>query len=138
MIGGGYYGGVDPVLKDYIHIKSDGRLIKEFKSLYNGQRVTKKEIPREELEQFAEFVIAQDFFNYDRIYDCTTGNCQNRKKKKPTPIPLRLAVAYGDKKKVVTISIWGLDENRTQYVDYPPALDNIIDAIQRMAHRIDG
>lgn len=138
LIGGGYYGGVDPVLKDYIHIKSDGRLIKEFKSLYNGQTVTKKDIPREELEQFAEFIIAQKFFEYDRMYDCTTSNCQERKKEKPTPIPLRLAVAYGDKKKVVTISVWGIDENKVRYVDYPDALDNIIDAIQRMAHRIDG
>ena len=40
-------------------------------------------------------------------------------------------------KKVVTISIWGDDIDRTRYVDYPAALDNIIDAIQRMAHRID-
>ncbi len=138
LIGGGYYGGVDPVLKDYIHIKSDGRLIKEFKSLYSGQTVTKKDIPRDELEQFAEYIIAQNFFEYDRMYDCTTGNCQERKKEKPTPIPLRLAVAYGDKKKVVTVSVWGLDENKIKYVDYPDALDNIIDAIQRMAHRISG
>lgn len=138
LIGGGFYGGTDPVLKDYIHIKSDGRLIKEFKSLYSGQSVTKKDIPREELEQFAEYIIAQKFFDYDRMYDCQTSNCQNRKKVKPTPIPLRLAVAYGDKKKVVTISVWGLDEKRIKYVDYPPALDNIIDAIQRMAHRIEG
>ncbi len=138
LIGGGYYGGVDPVLKDYIHIKSDGRLIKEFKSLNGGQVVTKKDIPRDELEQFAEYIIAQKFFEYDRMYDCQTSNCQGRKKAKPTPIPLRLAVAYGDKKKVVTISVWGLDERRMKYVDYPPALDNIIDAIQRMAHRIDG
>lgn len=138
LIGGGYYGGLDPVLKDYIHIKSDGRLIKEFKSLHSGQTVTKKDIPREELEQFAEYIIAQQFFEYERMYDCQTSNCQERKKNKPTPIPLRLAVAYGDKKKVVTISIWGLDENRVKYVDYPPALDNIIDAIQRMAHRIEG
>lgn len=138
LIGGGYYGGLDPVLKDYIHIKSDGRLIKEFKSLNSGQTITKKDIPREELEQFAEYIIAQQFFEYERMYDCQTANCQERKKDKPTPIPLRLAVAYGDKKKVVTISIWGLDESRIKYVDYPPALDNIIDAIQRMAHRIDG
>ncbi|MFT5165179.1 MAG: hypothetical protein ACI8P3_000403 [Saprospiraceae bacterium] len=138
LIGGGYYGGLDPVLKDYIHIKSDGRLIKEFKSLNSGQEITKKDIPREELEQFAEYIIAQKFFEYDRMYDCQTSNCQSRKKTKPTPIPLRLAVAYGDKKKVVTISIWGLDERRTKFVDYPPAIDNIIDAIQRMAHRIEG
>ncbi len=137
LIGGGYYGGLDPVLKDYIHIKSDGRLIKEFKSLNNGSTITKKNIPREELEQFAEYIIAQKFFEFERIYDCKSSTCQKRKQNKPTPIPLRLAVAYGSRKKVVTISIWGKDQNNVRYVDYPPALDNIIDAIQRMAHRLD-
>ncbi|MEM9824058.1 MAG: hypothetical protein AAF985_23435, partial [Bacteroidota bacterium] len=120
-----------------IQIKSDGRLIKEHKSLNKGLPVTKKDIPREELEQFAEFVIAQNFFEFDRIYDCTAGGCQKRKHTKPTPIPLRLAIAYGARKKVVTISIWGRDKYNIQYVDYPPALESIIEAIQRMAHRID-
>lgn len=137
LIGGGFYGGIDPVLKDYVHIKSDGRLIREFKSLHGGQVITKKNIPREELEQFAEFIIAQKFFEFERIYDCTASTCQKRKRSKPTPIPLRLAVAYGSQKKVVTVSIWGKDEKRVQYVDYPPALDNIIDAIQRMANRLN-
>jgi len=47
LIGGGYYGGVDPVLRDYIQIKSNGRLIQEFKSIHNGLIVKKKNIPRE-------------------------------------------------------------------------------------------
>ena len=137
LIGGGYYGGIDPVIRDYIHIKSDGRLIKEFKSLSNGLQVTKKNISRDELEDFAEYIIKQKFFDFDRIYDCDTSTCQKRKAHSPTPIPLRLAIAYGNRKKVVTIAVWGDDGKRVQYVDYPPALDNIIDAIQRMAHRID-
>ena len=137
MIGGGYYGGVDPVIRDYIHIKSDGRLIKEFKSMANGLKVTKKNISRQELEDFAEYVIKQKFFEFDRLYDCDTSTCQKRKSNSPTPIPLRLAIAYGNRKKVVTVAIWGEDDRRVQYVDYPPALDNIIDAVQRMAHRID-
>lgn len=137
LIGGGYYGGVDPVLRDYIHIKSNGRLIKEFKSVNSGLLVTKKDIPRDELEQFAEYIIAQRFFEFERLYDCESNLCQKRKYNKPTPIPLRLAVAYGSRKKVVTVSIWGKDEKNTCYVNYPTALDNIIDAIQRMAHRVD-
>lgn len=135
LIGGGYYGGVDPVLRDYIQIKSSGRLIKEFKSVANGLLVTKKDIPREELEQFAEFIIAQKFFEMERIYDCNSAACQKRKQEKPTPIPLRLSVAYGQRKKVITVPIWGKDEMNTQYIIYPESLDNIIDAIQRMAHR---
>ena len=136
LIGGGYYGGVDPVVRDYIQIKSDGRLIKEFKSRHNGLIVTKKDISRDELEQFAEFIVAQKFFEFERMYDCESILCQERKHDKPTPIPLRLAVAYGQQKKVITISIWGKDEAKRRYVEYPPALDNIIDAIQKMAHRI--
>ncbi|MEO1514408.1 MAG: hypothetical protein AAFV95_05325 [Bacteroidota bacterium] len=138
LIGGGYYGGVDPVLRDYIHIKSNGRLIKEFKSAYGGLVVTKKNIPREELEAFAEFIASKGFFNFERLYDCETNFCQKRKHTKPTPIPLRLAVAYGNRKKVVTVSIWGKDDKGVRYLDYPPALDNIIDAIQKMAHRMDA
>ena len=138
LIGGGYYGGVDPVLRDYIHIKSSGRLIKEFKSVHKGLQVTKKTIARDELEAFAEFIITQKFFEFERLYDCEDALCQKRKANKPTPIPLRLAVAYGSRKKVVTISIWGKDHNNMKYVDYPDAFDNIVSAIQKMAHRLEG
>ena len=34
LIGGGFYGGLDPVLRDYIQIKSDGRLIKELSLIH--------------------------------------------------------------------------------------------------------
>lgn len=136
LIGGGYYGGVDPVLRDYILIKNDGRLIKEFKSVNNGLIVTKKNISREELEQFAEYVVSQKFFDLERIYDCETADCFKRKRVRPTPIPLRLAIAYGSRRKVITISVWGKDEHAPQYIDYPDSLDNIIETVQRMAHRM--
>ncbi len=137
LIGGGYYGGIDPVLKDFIQIKTDGRLIKEFQSVSHGLLVTKKNIPRTELEMFADYVVKQGFFDMERIYDCGDQACEKRKGAKPRPVPLRLSVAYGDKKKVVTIAIWGQDNLGIKYVDYPPALDNIIDAIQRMANRLE-
>ncbi len=137
LIGGGYYGGVDPVLKDFIHIKTDGRLIKEFQSVNSGLHVTKKNIPREELEMFADYVVKQGFFELERLYDCEVAGCIKRKSMKPTPIPLRLSIAYGQRKKVITIAIWGKDDLGVQYVDYPAALDKIIDAIQRMANRLE-
>lgn len=99
--------------------------------------MTKKDIPREELEAFAEFITAQKFFELDRLFDCDSEVCQKRKGLKPRPMPLRLSVTYGDKKKVITIAIWGKDNYDVQYVDYPPALDKIIDAIQRMASRLE-
>jgi len=138
LIGGGYYGGVNPVMRDYTHIKSDGRLIKEHKSAQHGLKVTKKDIPREELEEFAEWITRQGFFDMNRIYDCEMPICQKRKRQKPTPIPLRLAITYGNRTKVITISIWGMDDNQIHYVDYPKELDNIIDAIQRMGNRIEN
>lgn len=137
VIGGGFYGGINPTYRDYIHIKNDGRLIKEYKSRENGLVVTKRNIPREELEKFAEYVVSQDFFNMDRIYGCQSEICQNRQKKKPSPIPLRLAIAYKDQRKVITINIFGKDNRNIRYVDYPPALDKIIAAIQKMAFRMD-
>lgn len=138
LVGGGYMGSLDPVTRDYIHIKSDGRLIQEYKSQSKGLVTNKKNIPRQELERFCEFVLSQKFFEYEREYDCKDLACESRKKYKPAPIPLRLSIAYGNRKKVVTISIWGLDDRRMRYVDYPPALDNIIDAIQRFANRMES
>lgn len=137
LIGGGYYGGIDPVLKDFIHIKSDGRLVQEFQSVQTGLRVTKKNISRDELEMFVEWVDKQGYFEMDRQYGCSDMTCQRRTTKKPTPIPLRLAITHGKKKKVITIAIWGEDDMKMKYVDYPEELDGIIDAIQRMASRLD-
>lgn len=135
LVGGGFMRAIDPVLRDYIRIKSDGRLIQEYQTKANGLVVKKKNIPREELERFCEFVVAQKFFEYQREYDCNDQACETRKRYKPSPIPLRLSISYGNQKKVVSVSIWGMDERHLRYVDYPPALDNIIDAIQRFAHR---
>ena len=137
LAGGGYYGGIDPVLKDFIHIKSDGRLIKEYQSIHNGLLVNKKNISREELEQFCEYLKKQGFFDMERVYDCSDPACHKRKSMKPAPIPLRLSITFGTQKKVITIAIWGKDDLGVRYVDYPPALDNIIDAIQRMASRLE-
>jgi hypothetical protein len=137
LVGGGYYGGIDPVIKDFIRITPDGRLIQEFQTVGTPLRVTKKNISKAELELFADYVVQSKFFDMQRLYDCDSPLCEKRKLLKPTPIPLRLMIAYGDKKKVITIAIWGQDQHKIRYVDYPPVLDNIIDALQRMAHRID-
>ena len=137
LIGGGFYGGIDPVVKDFIEIKSDGRLIQEFQTVNQPLRVVKKNIPRAELEIFAEYINSNHFFDLQRLYDCNSPGCEKRKVIKPMPIPLRLMVAYGEKKKVITLSIWGQDNRHLKYMDYPPALDNIIDAIQKFAHRIE-
>ena len=126
------------MLKDFIQIKTDGRLIKEYQSVHTNLLITKKNIPREELEMFAEYVQKQGFFDFQRAYDCPDQHCQKRKGEKPVPIPLRIAITYGDKKKMVTVAIWGKDDLGIKWVDYPPQLDNIVDAIQRMANRLEA
>ncbi len=137
LIGGGYYGGIDPVIKDFTRITTEGRLIHEFQTVNNPLRVVKKNISRQELESFAEYIMQNKFFEMQRMYDCNSAVCEKRKVMKPTPIPLRIKVTYGDQKRMVTIAIWGEDAYKLKYVDYPPALDNIIDAVQRMTHRLD-
>ncbi len=137
MTGGGFFGGADPVFRDYIRIKTDGRLIKEFKSKQRGSIVTKKNIPRAELDRFMQFVIEKGYFDYNRLYDCADNSCMVRKRNAPRPLPLQLSIAYGTRKKVINVAIWGRDEKNVQYVDYPPELDAIIEALQKMANRID-
>ncbi len=133
MVGGGFYGGVDPVLKNFTQIKGSGRLIREYESINNGLTKTKKDISREDLEKLIGFIEQQNFFEYDNFYDCDAVSCHNRKTQDPLPIPLRLSVRYGNKKKVVTISIFGRDERSSRYVDYPKGIDLIVDGINKMA-----
>ena len=110
-------------------------MIKEFKSTKNGLQVNKGYISRAELEQFMEYVKSQGFFDMKRIYDCDQLYCSKRKAQKPKPVPLRLVIAYGNRRKIVTVTIWGLDKNQVDYVPRPKGLDNIIFAIQEMGNR---
>lgn len=137
LSGGGYYGGINPALRDYIQIKNDGRLIKEFKGASSGLIKTRKNISRLELEQLASFMVEKKFFELAPVYDCKSGLCSKRKTTKPTPIPLRISFTYGNRHKVITVQIWGKDELGVKYVDYPNSLDDIIETIQSIAHRIE-
>jgi hypothetical protein len=47
-----------------------------------------------------------------------------------------LRIAKGEQKKMVTVSIWGLDKNGRRHVDCPPELDRIVDAIERMTNQV--
>ncbi len=137
MTGGGYYGGIDPPIRNYIQLKSDGRLIREFSTEYNGMTKTVKNIGRTEVEAFVEYIDSKAFFELKSSYDCIEPYCKSRLSKKPIPIPLRVAVTYGMKHKVVSIPIFGLDETNHKYLDYPPIIDNIVETLNRMANRLD-
>jgi hypothetical protein len=137
ITGGGYYGGVDPVLRDHTVIHSNGRLVQEILTKKRGLTVTKKEIPRTELEAFVLWAEEQKFFDFERQYDCTSKLCDKRKGISPKPTPLRIIITHGARRKMVTIAIWGRDKTGEKYVDYPSQIDNIVDAVQRMANRIE-
>lgn len=133
LVGGGYFGGIDPVLKDYIHLKTNGRLVREIETMQKGLTKSSKQVSREDMEKLVEFIEKKGFFELESTYDCTSGACQNRKKAKPTPVPLTLVVLHGGKRKVVVITIYGQDGKRGKYVDYPPEIDIIIQNIRLLA-----
>jgi len=35
-------------------------------------------------------------------------------------------------RKVVTVGIWGMDDDRIKYVDYPEDIDLIVDGLQQL------
>lgn len=134
LVGGGYFGGIDPVVKDYIHLKPNGRMVREVETLQKGLNKSSKEVSREDMEKLVDFIENKGFFELDNTYDCTNGNCQNRKEAKPTPIPLTLVVRHGSKRKVVIITIYGKDDKNGKYVNYPSEIDTIIENIRLLAN----
>lgn len=136
MIGGGFFGGIDPAIKNYIRLKTDGRLLREYASEYHGLTKTSKNIGRTELEAFVEYLDTKGFFNLNSNYDCTDPQCLARLASKPRPIPLRISVTYGLKQKVVNIAVFGFDERNYKYLEYPPLIDNIVEIMNRMANRV--
>ena len=133
VIGGGFYGGADPVIKDFTILRNTGEIVKEFESVQKGLIKTTNQVDREEMERLVKFIINKKFFDYENLYDCVKTDCVKRKGRKPTPIPLRISVTYGSLRKVVTVGIWGYDgDQKIKYVDYPEDIELIIDGLQRL------
>ena len=134
LTGGGFFGGIDPVMRDHTVIKPGGRLVKEFKTVQTDLRSTAADLDVDEYNRLAEFIESKGFFDLDRMYDCDSELCQNRKRQKPTPVPLRIAVSNGKRNKVVNIAIWGKDERGVKYVDYPDELEQVIQAVLKVSN----
>ena len=134
LTGGGFFGGIDPVMRDHTVIKPGGRLVKEFKTVQTDLRRTTVDLDVNEYNLLVEFIRDQGFFDLERTYDCTTELCVKRKTQKPTPVPLRIAVSDGKRKKVVNVAIYGRDERKARYVEYPPALEEIIQAVLKVSN----
>ena len=134
LTGGGFFGGIDPVMRDHTVIKPGGRLVKEFKTVQTDLRRSAVDLDVEEYNKLAEFINSKGFYDLERIYDCSSEACTARKRLKPTPIPLRIAVSNGKRKKVVNIAIWGQDERGIRYVDYPDELEAVIQAVLKVSN----
>ena len=137
IIGGGFYGGIDPPVKNYIQLRTDGKLIREYETIYNGMVKSQKSISRAELEEFAHFIDKKGFFSLPGTIECNSPDCFKRLNKKPVPIPYRISVTYGLKHKVISVPIYGKDEKGLYYLSYPVILDQITDILNRMANRLD-
>lgn len=138
MTGGGFFGGIDPVMRDHTVIKSGGRLVKEFKTVQTDLVHHAADLDIEEYNRLAKFILDKGFFTFDRVYDCSSEVCTKRKRMKPTPIPLRIMVNNGKRKKVVNIAIWGQDERGVKYVDYPDELEDVIQAVLKISNGASG
>ncbi|MCF8238044.1 MAG: hypothetical protein K9I85_07805 [Saprospiraceae bacterium] len=137
VTGGGYYGGLNPVYRQYVKINSEGRLIREVQTAREGLMVTRKNIDRSELEEFTVWIRDQGFFDFEREYDCTDPLCHRRKGEKPRPMPLQVLVTMGQRTKIVSVPIWGEDNQHVQYIHYPPLIDQIVETVYQMADRMD-
>jgi hypothetical protein len=134
LVGGGFYGGVDPVYRNMILIKSDGKVVREYQSELLGLVVDKHFISRENLEKLVAFIEDKKFFEFDQIYPCNNQDCLERLSDKPRPIALRIAVTKGVRRKLISLPIWDGNGRRNSLLDYPEALDRIVHAIETTAN----
>lgn len=130
LTGGGFFGGNDPVQRDFILIKENGRLIHERQTAKTGLNTDKTTLSMRQLAELADFIRSNGFFEMEPFYGCRSPECENRLQQQPVPVPLRLAVSDGLDRHVVEVAVW--DENTT-LVSFPPGLKRIVDQIRRMA-----
>lgn len=134
LMGGGFFGGVDPVYKNMILIKTDGHVIREYHSAQQGLQVQKYYISREQLEELVAYIENKRFFDFDQTYTCNSPACQKRMSDKPRPIALRIAITKGVQRKIITIPIWDGRGKKNALIDYPEELDAIVQAIENIAN----
>lgn len=133
LVGGGFFGGVDPVYRNMIIIKTDGLVVKEYQSELQGLQVSRHNIPRKNLEELVAYIEEKKFFEFDQIYTCNSPDCIKRLEGTPRPIALRIAITKGVRRKIITIPIWDGKGKDTALIDYPKELDAIVQAIQNLA-----
>lgn len=128
LSGGGIYGGINPTTENKKTIKNNGETTIIYKSLYGSSSRQTYLIKREELENLAQFIVDNGFFNMKDVYDCSTFNlkCEDRKNRYPPAVPLIIDVTIGEMKKKVIVTVY-----EKGMVDYPKKLDKIVDKINK-------
>ena len=132
LVGGGFYGGIDKVYKNNLIIKNNGQLVREIETELNGLRITRRNIPRAQLDSLIAFMEKSKFFDWPQVYNCENRACMERFNQSPRPIALRLAVTYGSKRKIVIVSLWDGKGRDQALIDYPRELDIIIQTLENM------
>ncbi|MBK6902214.1 MAG: hypothetical protein IPH04_05175 [Saprospirales bacterium] len=133
LTGGGFFGGADPVQRDFILIKENGRLIHERQTVNTGLQVEKATLSTRQMAELADFIRSNGFFTMESRYGCATPECEDRLLALPRPVPLRLAVTDGLDRHVVEVAIWPEDKEKGAVAAFPSGLKNIVDAIRSLA-----
>ena len=133
--GGGFRGGINPLIHNYIMISSSGLLQRLYETETEGKVKTEKMIDREILLDFVKWTAENGFFEMDRKYECADDDriCQSRLKQYPKPIPLKLVIAVGPYRNVVTIPMYAPHLQDNDLIDYPKEIRKIVEAIYDFA-----
>lgn len=133
LSGGGYEDRQNPILKNQLLIRNDGQVFYEYQKVRGEKTFSQKSISRAELEELANYLFDQGFFELEEAYTCQNEACRNRLIEDPVPLPLRVAFRYGNYRKVVELPIFSTDAGYRKVLDYPAPLDRMIQAIRRIA-----
>ncbi|MEZ5008711.1 MAG: hypothetical protein R2728_03800 [Chitinophagales bacterium] len=127
--GGGFSGGVDPVINDRIMISNSGLLQKYYETELGGVKKYDKKIDRAELTELIRWIAEEGFFSFESEYECETRQCQSRLNQYPKPVPLKIVVAVGPYRNVVSVPIFSPNMSQAELVQYPEELRKIVEAI---------
>lgn len=131
IIGGGFFGGQNPLIKDYMTINTKGSIVREQEDIDGNKNNRKGNITRQELEDIAYYMREKGFFEMEKVYECQSTGCKARADSKPSPIPLRISLQIGSKYHVVQLSIWAPNRENRNWVNHPEELNKMIDGIYR-------
>lgn len=130
ITGGGLYTGVNPTTYDRLTIYNSGLVYRQSKTKLQDETITKNKISKDNLRKLAQFIIDEDFYDFNNLYDCDAKDktCNERLKSQPEPVPLTVVVAIGMRRKNIYTALYapGMESN---WVNYPANLEKIVNAI---------